>query len=154
MHERLTFVSALAAAAGTASAIGLQTEQISSDAMQSLLSIYANCEVQAALSVKTADNSDGSKTSTLSIDFSGIDTNCPDLTATVWMETPDAYQGDAASAEEFSITLTPDQVVNGVYTHEFTSKQVTGTYYFHTTVTPYGFECALPLLDTCTDDSA
>jgi len=49
-----------------------------------------------------------------SFKFSGIDENCPDMTAKIWFEPPAACASMAGCpAEGYTVELTNDQIQNG-----------------------------------------
>lgn len=88
---------------------------------------------------------------TTSFTFSGIDENCPDLTATVWVEPPaQCATNSLCPAEGFEVVISPEDVKNGAWSHDFSLNAVSGDWYAHVTVSPYGFECAMAITDACT----
>jgi len=88
---------------------------------------------------------------TPSFDFTGIDENCPELTATVWMEAPAiCATNDNCPAEGMEVVISPEDIKNGSWSHDFMMNSVAGAWYAHVTVSPYGFECAMALTDDCT----
>lgn len=119
--------------------------------MSTLLGYYENCNI-------SIDNLQGGQETLQdqlklvpSFTFSGIDENCPDLYATVWMEPPaGCTPDDGCPAEGYKTTIEPADIVNGEWSHEFLTSKVNGLWYAHVTVTPAGFECAMAITDGCT----
>lgn len=88
---------------------------------------------------------------TPSFEFTGIDENCPELTATVWMEAPPiCASSNNCPAEGMEVVISPMDIKNGSWSHDFEMNSVAGDWYAHVTVSPYGFECAMALTDGCT----
>jgi len=50
---------------------------------------------------------------TPSFTFSGIDENCPPLTATVWLEPPEECEKYDCDTDGYTFVVGPDEVVNG-----------------------------------------
>lgn len=92
---------------------------------------------------------------TPSFEFTGIDENCPELTATVWMEAPAiCATSNNCPAEGIEVVISPEDIKNGAWSHDFMMNSVAGAWYAHVTVSPYGFECAMALTDGCTEIDA
>jgi hypothetical protein len=126
--------------------------QATSDPGAVLIGYYENCAVQVSNLVGEQSSLDGTLKLTPSFEFTGIDENCPELTATLWMEPPaSCAETGICPTEGFEVVLGPDQVKNGAYSHEFLLNNVDGLWYAHVTVSPYGFECAMAITDGCTD---
>lgn len=151
MQSKLVLAS-LAAVAHRANAI--KSKSSDSDSVSPaaiLIGYYEDCLVKIENLTGYTSTLDGKLKLTPSFDFSGIDENCPDLTATVWMEAPaTCVESDLCPEEGYTITLEPEDVKNGSWSHNFELDVVKGTWYAHVTVSPYGFECAMAMTDGCT----
>ena len=80
---------ALAAFANIAAAAPLTAVQQS--ALTSTMSLYEECGVKIELLTIDSTKDLNGVTNTVNVNLSGIDSNCPDLSATIWMETPENY---------------------------------------------------------------
>jgi hypothetical protein len=64
------------------------TTQDSATAAATLIGYYNNCQVEILNLAMGVETIIGDQRTTISFDFAGIDENCPDLVAEVWLETP------------------------------------------------------------------
>lgn len=129
----------------------MSSAQATSDPGSTLIGYYENCMVMVDdLDMEIGTLGDQLKIST-GFSFSGIDENCPELTATVWVEPPaQCATNSLCPAEGFEVVIAPEDVKNGAWSHDFTLNAVSGDWYAHVTVSPYGFECAMAITDACT----
>jgi len=74
------------------------------------------------------------------------------LLTTIWFETP-----EDDTVGEYTIYLEPEETEalarsGELYTKDFTSTLISGDYYMHVSVRPYGFECAMPFHEDCSGE--
>jgi len=150
MQSKLVIASMAAMAHQTMAVQSMASTQATSDPGSTLIGYYENCMVQVDNLVGNYDVLGDQLKLTPSFTFSGIDDNCPELTATVWVEPPVACQTNSlCPAEGYEVVISPEDVKNGSWSHDFKLNYVSGEWYTHVTVSPYGFECAMALTDAC-----
>jgi hypothetical protein len=119
----------------------------------SLTNIYSNCNIKITNLVTEQATLGNQLRLTPTFDFSGIDENCPEMTATVWLEPPEmCSMVDDCPNEGLSHTIPASKINNGTWTEEFVlDTKINGCWNVHVTVTPSEFDCAMPLLDECSE---
>lgn len=100
----------------------------------------------------TVGTLEGEQQTTISFNLSGVSDSCPELIAEVWLETPVDHEFTLAKPEDMKVSYQGDEVVNDDFSHMFTTSELSGEYYAHVTVTPVGFECAMALVEECTEE--
>ena len=78
--------------------------------------------------------------------------NCPDLLVTVWLEVPTTHEYTIATADEMTQYQSLDEVTAANHTHEFNTTKLSGEYFAHVSITPYGLECAFAITEDCTSE--
>lgn len=53
--------------------------------------------------------------------------------------------------EGYEYVIPSADIVNGKWSHDFDLATVNGDWYAHVTVSPTGFECAMSIVDACTE---
>lgn len=73
------------------------------------------------------------------------------MTATVWFEPPsDCATTTGCDADGFTVTIPSSEITEGAtYATTQTIDGITGEWYMHVTISPDGFDCALPITDFC-----
>lgn len=94
---------------------------------------------------------EGLQQTTISFNLSGIDDGCPELVTEIWLETPVDHEFTIAKAEDMMVYLTGAEVTNDDHEHMFVTAKLSGDYFAHVSVTPVGFECAMAMVEDCTD---
>jgi len=115
-----------------------------------LIGYYENCQVSIDGLSLNYETLNGQQKTDIKFELTGIDENCPELEATVWLETPEGhvFKSDATAAA-MTVALQPSDVVNGVFAYTFDSAELTGDYFAHVSITPFGFECAMAIDEDC-----
>jgi len=136
-------VNTQASAQATAEAVSTPAE--------ALIGIYQNCQVM----IENLVGSQGTLNTSLKLEpsfvLSGIDENCPEMTAKVWLEPPaNCATLTNCPTDGLEATIDAADMVNGPWKHEFTTTAITGEWFAHVTITPSGFECAMAITDACT----
>ena len=154
MQSKL-FVASMAAMAQNAVAVNTQamssaSQETSMTPGESLASMYANCGVVVNNLVGEYATLGDTLKLTPSFTLSGIDSACPPMEATVWLEPPsDCATISGCPTEGLSTTIPADQLVNGAWSQDFTTDKISGEWFMHVTVTPTGFDCAIAMTDAC-----
>lgn len=83
-------------------------------------------------------------------DLSGVDENCPELTATLCYDPPaECVTNGHCALEGLEYVMNNDDLVNGSISHTFNTSQVSGEWSAHVTISPYGFACGMAIAEAC-----
>lgn len=118
-----------------------------------LIGYYQNCQVSIQGLTMQYETLNGKQRTDISFELTGIDAECPELEGTVWLETPHdhVFESDAQEAS-MTVNLGTADVVNQKYQFSFDSDELTGDYFAHVSISPFGFECAMAIDEACLDE--
>ncbi len=93
----------------------------------------------------------GDQVTTIDFDVDGISSECPQLEAQVWLEVPETHVFTQATEADMKVTASDAELRSGKVQKSFSTSKFSGDYYAHVSVSPTGFECAMAMVEECTD---
>jgi len=126
------------------------TSQEEANATATLIGYYENCQITIDDLAMHIEVLDGEQMTTVKFDLGNRSADCPELTAEVWLELPEKHEFTIAKEEDMKVTIGDDRL-SGEVEEKFVTATISGEYFAHVTVSPAGFECAMAMVEECTD---